>query len=651
MMRALDTAGFHVRLRWTITYEESIQIRRLDQVFFVSNAQVIKAQRFCSEFMIQLDATFNTNALKLPLVNIVGVDNHNKTFTVALSFVRAEAATDFLFILDCLDELVFFGSAVRPKVLISDQAAGLFAAVSTHPTWKTIFHQLCQWHMFGNIQSFIQKHRRIKTTAELDKVFKTVWAVIQCWNEEDLETKRQEMYMLFDGEEIEYYRSNWMQNEKEKRVITAHVRMHANLGLNSSSRAEGQHPVIKRFLNHQMSLDEAAKALIRNISMQDIHDSTRNAHSQIERHQPSVLGISGLRHLETVLTSTAINLMKKEMHEAQVRALNGPPQHNPDCCPSTCQNPLRYSLPCRHLMHQFAYRKEPLPYILIHPRWFINPTNAYISLSTAVQTPESIPPAHYLQGAGEIHLAGQAMAAEVFRSQLPPDQAEQYVLRIGAVVSSVQEEFNPDQQLVAVFPTPPPLSKRAEELKRKSHKKASIRLPTAAERAEIDVRKRKRAETMFILPELDLIPPSTTSAHSDTNKNTTTVRPQPKKSRQMPEKDTPVVDLTQTSVAQAAVNWEETQDTDHWEALYMNGISLEGKRHTAGNSQEFPIDLCNIESQNQRLIDSYCGRVREPQDKNEGAGSGGSSGYVEREDVEREDVEESQLSWHYELDL
>jgi len=53
-----------------------------------------------------------------------------------------------------------------------------------------------------------------------------------------------------------------MQIEKEYCVITAYVSMHANLGLNSSSRAEGQHTVIKQFLNHQMSFDEAAKALL-----------------------------------------------------------------------------------------------------------------------------------------------------------------------------------------------------------------------------------------------------------------------------------------------------------------------------------------------------------------------------------------------------
>lgn len=215
------------------------------------------------------------------------------------------------------------------------------------------------------------------------------------------------------------------------------------------------------------------------------------------------------------------------MHQAQVCALNGPPQHSPDCCPQTCQNPLRNNLLCQHLSHQFACRKEPLPYTLILPCWFINPTDVHISSSTAVDTPEPILPAHYLQGTGANHLVSQAVATKVFRSQLPPDQAEQYVLHIEGVVHSVQEEFNPDQQLVAVFPIPPPLSKRAEELRRKSHKEGSICLPTATKCTEIDVRKRHRAETLLILPKVDLIPPSTAPPYLDAMTNATTVCPQP----------------------------------------------------------------------------------------------------------------------------
>jgi len=82
-----------------------------------------------------------------------------RPFTTALGFVYGEGATDCLFILVCLGKLVFFDGTVCPKVLISDQAAGLFAAVSTYPTWKTIFHPLCQWYMIGNRQFFFQNHQ------------------------------------------------------------------------------------------------------------------------------------------------------------------------------------------------------------------------------------------------------------------------------------------------------------------------------------------------------------------------------------------------------------------------------------------------------------------------------------------------------------
>jgi len=86
-MKALIDAGFHVRRHWVETFKANVHIRRLDQIFFVSDAQVAKARRFCSGFVVKLDATFNTNATKMPLAMTVGVDNHGKSFTAALSFI------------------------------------------------------------------------------------------------------------------------------------------------------------------------------------------------------------------------------------------------------------------------------------------------------------------------------------------------------------------------------------------------------------------------------------------------------------------------------------------------------------------------------------------------------------------------------------
>jgi hypothetical protein len=105
-----------------------------------------------------------------------------------------------------------------------------------------------------------------------------------------------------------------------------------------------------------------------------------------------------------------------------------------------------------------------------------------------------------------------------------------------------------------------------------------------------------RADSIHILPKPDLITQSTAPTHLDAKNNATIVRPQQRNYLPQPKKHTPDVDLTPTSETTAAVNWEETNDTDHWEALYLNGISVERKRYTAGNSQEFAIVLSIIES-------------------------------------------------------
>jgi len=85
-MDDLDASGFHVRLRWENTFDGSKTGYRLEQIFFVNDDQVLKARRFCSGCVIQLDAAFNTNVLGMPLCNIIGA-NHEETF---ICFIRAE---------------------------------------------------------------------------------------------------------------------------------------------------------------------------------------------------------------------------------------------------------------------------------------------------------------------------------------------------------------------------------------------------------------------------------------------------------------------------------------------------------------------------------------------------------------------------------
>lgn len=114
---------------------------------------------------MQMDVTFNTNRLKLPLTNMIGVDNYMKIFTVVLSFIREELIVDFDFIFICLDELVFYQDdnlravvIYCPKVLITNQSTGLRSTDLNHPTWNIVFHQLYVWQLVRNMKVLVLGH-------------------------------------------------------------------------------------------------------------------------------------------------------------------------------------------------------------------------------------------------------------------------------------------------------------------------------------------------------------------------------------------------------------------------------------------------------------------------------------------------------------
>jgi hypothetical protein len=75
------------------------------------------------------DATFDTNDLRLPLLNIVSIDNTNKTFPLAQAFITTESAVSFRFIQDMLSKYVFYNYP-EPTVIVRDFAKGLAKAVA-----------------------------------------------------------------------------------------------------------------------------------------------------------------------------------------------------------------------------------------------------------------------------------------------------------------------------------------------------------------------------------------------------------------------------------------------------------------------------------------------------------------------------------------
>lgn len=123
----------------------------LKQVCFLDTQQRRWAKRFCADFLVELDATFNTNKLKMLLFVAVGVTNTDLSFPAAFSLAISETKVAFDEFLRFMNREIWSEGTSAPRVACVDQGKGLLSALpSQMPTTK---YQLCQWHAAENVRA------------------------------------------------------------------------------------------------------------------------------------------------------------------------------------------------------------------------------------------------------------------------------------------------------------------------------------------------------------------------------------------------------------------------------------------------------------------------------------------------------------------
>jgi MULE transposase domain len=151
VLEALKDRGYLYRERYIYRTENGkIAAKELEQIFFVKPSQIALSRRFVSDFVLELDATFNTNDLGLLLFVAVGITHTERSFPVAFSFGGHEDQESFRFFFHCLKELIFVDDVPLPRVLVSDQAGGLLSVVDT--SLPCVISQLCEWHGAENVR-------------------------------------------------------------------------------------------------------------------------------------------------------------------------------------------------------------------------------------------------------------------------------------------------------------------------------------------------------------------------------------------------------------------------------------------------------------------------------------------------------------------
>jgi hypothetical protein len=75
----------------------------LKAVFFSKDELIKLARRFTPDWMIETDGTFNTNCIKLPLMDVLGVTNTGHSFIFAFCFATSESSDNWvsLFSVQC----------------------------------------------------------------------------------------------------------------------------------------------------------------------------------------------------------------------------------------------------------------------------------------------------------------------------------------------------------------------------------------------------------------------------------------------------------------------------------------------------------------------------------------------------------------------
>jgi hypothetical protein len=464
----LEEKKFFVRTRWlestSVSAEgKTLVIKQLEQLLFTNNSMIQRSRRFISDFMAQIDATFATNILKMPLVNVVGIDNCGLTFNSAFSFIRSESAHDMRFILTNL-RILMFNDCPIPRVIIADQGRGLQSALKE--CMPGVYAQLCEWHALENMRQCVYKNRTYKSKDELLWLWEHMRNWLQCDDLTKVDEMRAILYSHLKPAEHNYIEKNW--RPKKPFIIRAYTRAYPNLGCNSSQRNEGSHHHVKALTDPRAQLDKTASAIIKHIEYFEQQVDQAVAESRMKTHLPGTMkGMESIRHLQGRISFYAMDKIKMEWIKATDL---GQDDWQSDC---NCQSKMRYCLPCSHTLLPFIGTQRLLPLRYIHPRWFLDgpscsPTNwkmpppvAFFSqlprpqdradpddnslVDDSNMRSKTTSP-HYLSHSGALLLTKTLHAQETFHSTLKGEQAQEYALKTKEALETLQAEYRDLQE-------------------------------------------------------------------------------------------------------------------------------------------------------------------------------------------------------------
>jgi hypothetical protein len=167
-----------------------------------------------------------------------------------------------------------------------------------------------------------------------------VWQCIKTEEEYLVEVQRGALCHHLNPEEVAYIDTYW--RPKERQVLRCYTRLLPNLGCSSSQRVESFHPIFKQVLNGQLTLEQSARRIAKQVQRITRDLATDEDRSRIQR--PNIVDAVAFHLVIGKVAHKAILLVANDW-EGLKTTYNA---NGRVCQPSElydCELPLRYGHP------------------------------------------------------------------------------------------------------------------------------------------------------------------------------------------------------------------------------------------------------------------------------------------------------------------
>ncbi|KAK2471402.1 hypothetical protein H9L39_17633 [Fusarium oxysporum f. sp. albedinis] len=296
LLTCLEFEDFRVRcfFKYLLDDQGRRTARVLEHLFFCSSEQIRLGRRFVSGFLMQTDATFNTNCLHLPLSVIVGITNTGKTFPLAFAFITSN----------------------QPKPSNLSMHNWQNWSVSQGRTDQGYqdgqILQLCEWHVAQNFKKRLLDSDNY-TKERREELSRFIWDYIQSLDEMQLEERRGKLLAEFREPERLYLKNNW--EPKERQFVRAYTRQYPNVGCNSTQRNESYHVVVKESLNRQLPLQTSCQKLAE--SLKKLTKKITGEEDRSRADVPRLLDRAAFQHLIGRVPHYVLSMVAPEWEAAK----------------------------------------------------------------------------------------------------------------------------------------------------------------------------------------------------------------------------------------------------------------------------------------------------------------------------------------------